>query len=80
MARFNGGTGGTGRKHHKQKRGVTAKSRYPERLEARGTTNRHVHMRSLDDLRSRAARGEQGERAKGVALGTITVQFKGSHG
>jgi hypothetical protein len=61
MARFNGGVGGTGRKHHKKKRGVTTKSNYPARLAARGLTSRSVHMRPLDDLRKRAARRAAGE-------------------
>jgi hypothetical protein len=56
MPRFNGGPGGTGRKHHKQKRGITSKSHYPDRLAARGVTSKSVHMRTIEDLRKRADR------------------------
>ena len=54
MPRHNGGQsvgGGTGRKHHKKKRGITTKSRYPSRLSARGISSKSVHMKSLETLR-----------------------------
>lgn len=65
MPRFNGGAGGTSRKHHRKSRGIrTSTYRYAARLAARGVTSKSVHMRGLDDLRKRAARGDTGQAAE----------------
>jgi hypothetical protein len=61
MPRYNSGTGGTSRKHHRAKRGFKVVSHYPERLRARGMTSKSVHMRPLEDLRKRAERRARGE-------------------
>jgi hypothetical protein len=52
MARMAGGPGGSNRKYHVKHSGTGG---YARRLEARGVSAAHVHMKDVEDLRRRQA-------------------------